>query len=37
MVSDMKKRISSLETDNRDLKVKLEKRELNKQMKAQRP
>ena len=34
MVSDMKKRISSLETDNRDLKVKLEKRELNKQMKA---
>ena len=34
MISDMKKRISSLETDNRDLKVKLEKRELNKQMKA---
>ena len=34
MVSDMKKRISGLETDNKDLKLKLEKREFNRQMKA---
>ena len=34
MVLDMKKRISGLETDNKELKLKLEKRELSRQMKA---
>ena len=34
MVLDMKKRISGLENDNKELKMKLEKRELSRQMKA---